>query len=496
MYIDLEEKISLSLYKLRLESREERNRYLLLASLTLIFLVLGMYFSSKIPLWHDEAVQANAALSLLENGIPNFPSGAEYWRALPQTILSATSAAILGSSDLALRLPSIISGAITMILTYLLSRKAFNRRVGLIAAAFLTFSGWQIALTTQVRMYALLQLLYLGSIFLIYRTGKELRARNIILLTATVTVGILVHLTAAILPFIAVIYLYLNNPEIFDYRKIIALLISAGTLLLSYTLYLGHLPILNRLAFRPENFGLYLSFLSKELPVLFYLGLIGSLIGLKENIRGGFLILLASLPAFCVYSFHYSGIAERYIHFLLPFLAVWTGLSINKLSSFLADKTGRLKAVHILIVLVPALIALGSGLEYNFEENSYRPYFSNEKAYGYVESNFSQGDVFIDKWSASAYYYFKAPDYALYGKSETKYNSFNGVEEYTGAQFLRNVSSLNNVVEENDRGWVVLRSGDYRLKSEEIQQRLSDVGRVKEYDTLVVWHWNQSYYID
>jgi len=109
--------------------------------------------------------------------VPEFQSGFEYWRSFSHTLLVAVSGSIIGITDLSLRIPSILTGSLTVYLTYLIGKEFFDRDIGLIASALLAFSAWQIAWSTQVRMYALFQFLYLVSVFLIYLT-VESKSKN------------------------------------------------------------------------------------------------------------------------------------------------------------------------------------------------------------------------------------------------------------------------------------------------------------------------------
>lgn len=58
--------------------------------------------------------------------------------------LQAASLSALGESDWSLRLPSVFLGVLAVAATWLVARKLFGRRVGLLAAAFLTVSFWGI----------------------------------------------------------------------------------------------------------------------------------------------------------------------------------------------------------------------------------------------------------------------------------------------------------------------------------------------------------------
>lgn len=473
--------------------KDNTNYFYTLVSLLFIAIVLRLYFAYNIPLWYDEALQANAIISFLENGIPNFPSGGEYWRALPYTVSSSISAAVLGTTDVGLRFASIIYGLATIVLTKHVAEEFFESKTAIIASAFLTFSAWQIAFSTQVRMYSMLQFIFLLGVFLIYKIGRDFKKEYLILFGLIVLIGIKIHLTAAILPFIALMYLAIVRRDlIFEYRSglLIALILGLSTVFW----YNDYFAILDTLTYKPDNFGVYFSLLTGKVPVMFYLGSLGFLISLKKDLKTGLLVFLAVFPGFYIYSFHIDKIAERYLHFIIPFLAIYTGLVINQFAAKFSELSEKIKPDYILILIVPVLIFAGSGFNYSFEEGNYRPYFANDRAYNYVENHSLENDVLVSQWGPPSNYYFRPPDYSLFG-GEIDYREYSedGVNFYTGAKFINSSEKLAEVVEENDRGWIVLRKMSLDLKDKEIREIVNSMETRRKYERMAVWHWNKSF---
>lgn len=62
---------------------------------------------------------------------------------------------IFGFSEIAVRLPPLILGVFTIGVTFLLGKELFNRRVGLLAALFLTIAPLHVYYSQEARMYAL-----------------------------------------------------------------------------------------------------------------------------------------------------------------------------------------------------------------------------------------------------------------------------------------------------------------------------------------------------
>ena len=488
---------------------------LITARRIILFLVItgfliNSYLALTLSIWNDEAITANAATSLAEDGVPDFKSGYEYWRALPFTLIVAASTIVFGVSDFSLRFPSVVFGALTIGLTYILSKELFDRESALIGAGFLTFSALQTAWASQVRMYAMLQFLYILTVFLIYKLLKQKEKKYLIPLILSLITVSFVHVTGQILFLVALSYwAYLNDlHSIMKDRLMIVFPVGILIVLIVFELYfnLDFLEIFERLTFNPENARYYYELVFRNIPALSILGVIGSYIGFREKKDSGILMILSCLPALYIYIFHYQGIADRYIYFSLPFLAIWTGLTIRKISEKTYELLEKLEVeipVKVVIILT-TLIALiaGSGFDYDYTDDAYRPNMDEKSVYDRIERNWTNDDILITQWTPSATYYLQAPDYSLYG--DTRFRGFNstpvrkdynfsGQELYSGAGFLDNNNELLNVVTNNERGWVVLRDDTYWRKSEQIKQTLSDIYKVGEFNRMNLWKWNQSF---
>lgn len=471
-------------------------------------LLIKSYIAMSTSLWHDEAITANAAISLLQNGVPDFPSGYEYWRGFPHTLMVAASGYVFGITDFSLRLPSIILSSLTVILTYLIGKEFYDKDIGLIASAFVTFSALQIAWATQVRMYVMLQFLYLLTVLLIYQSVERKKSIDIIGLMAILVISNFVHVTSRILPFVAIAY-WLYRTDVFksDHRiKTIGtlFLILATIIALDFSSTVSFLHIFSRLTFNPENIYYYYKLVFKNILVLTSLGLIGSVLMLRKNLRPGILMIISVFPALCIYLLYVDGVSERYIFFSVPFLAIWTALTI-KSSSLKAkeiinnkiDKNISFKIIAVILTLLTLLV--GSG--FDFSEGQYRPEIDEKSVYSYIGDNADQSDILITQWTPSASYYYKNPDYSLYGDNSSEgYNSsyyredysFKEVDVYSGAEFIDNNVELIEVIAKNDKGWIVLRDESYKKKSDGIKEALSSLYSVEEFEGLNLWKWNTS----
>ncbi|WP_435065124.1 glycosyltransferase family 39 protein [Halobaculum sp. EA56] len=80
---------------------------------------------------------------------------------------------LAGTSLFALRLPSAVAGVASVALTYLLGRRLYDRRVGLLAAAVLALAQFHLEYAQMARMYAILVALTLGSFLWFVRYWED-----------------------------------------------------------------------------------------------------------------------------------------------------------------------------------------------------------------------------------------------------------------------------------------------------------------------------------
>jgi len=137
--------------------------------LLILFILVGGFLRSwnlgVASFWVDEVNTVFAAESLVETGRHTLPSGYGYVRAPLHTYIVAGFYYLFGVSEATSRLPSALFGLFSILLVYLLGRKVYNRRVGLLSAFFMTFSHFEVGWSRTTRMYTLLQFLTLLIIY-------------------------------------------------------------------------------------------------------------------------------------------------------------------------------------------------------------------------------------------------------------------------------------------------------------------------------------------
>lgn len=160
---------------------------------------LRVYDLGKESLWVDEGYTAylvrftpaeyvNDVLHTVRNILPPlYFALLHYWTAL------------VGTSEVTLRLPSAVFGVLTVPMLYLLVARLFDVTTARLGAAVLTVSLFQLRYSQEARMYALLALLSVVSLYLLVRLLEERRAWQVAALAFADTLIVYTHHYGALL---------------------------------------------------------------------------------------------------------------------------------------------------------------------------------------------------------------------------------------------------------------------------------------------------------
>jgi len=116
----------------------------------------------------DEFVTLLAVKMILEKGLPVLPSGLFYEHGLLFSYAGAAAGVLLGFSREAVRGISLVCGVSTVLLTWHLGRRWCSESTGLLAATLLAVAPSAVLWGGRARMYALLQLLVLLTLYFAY----------------------------------------------------------------------------------------------------------------------------------------------------------------------------------------------------------------------------------------------------------------------------------------------------------------------------------------
>jgi 4-amino-4-deoxy-L-arabinose transferase-like glycosyltransferase len=186
--------------------RHPRDRWLVGVTLLLLLaagVALRWLYIQRISLYFDEFITLWASRTILERGLPLFPSGNFYSHGILHTYLQAPFLWALGLREPLLRLPSLLIGSGTVVAIFIVAQRLFREgargyslsatpgspegyslsatpgspdkysgvAVGLAAAAAVALDPEAVAWGGRVRMYALLQLLVLLAVYAFYRAA-------------------------------------------------------------------------------------------------------------------------------------------------------------------------------------------------------------------------------------------------------------------------------------------------------------------------------------
>ena len=115
-------------------------------------------------LWLDEAINVNNAANLDFKTLIFKYSLGDFHPPLYHAILK-TWILIFGNSEIAVRLPSVIFGVVTVYVTYLIGKKLFEEKTALIAATLLATAPLHIYYSQEARMYSLAAMLTAMSVY-------------------------------------------------------------------------------------------------------------------------------------------------------------------------------------------------------------------------------------------------------------------------------------------------------------------------------------------
>lgn len=153
---------------MRLRSISQVVIYLTLIALVALGVWLRWQFITTVQLYPDEFVTLLAIDMIRQKGLPVMPSGLFYEHGLLFSYL-ASLATLFGPLRIAARTTSLLFGTLSILLTFGVGRRWFSPLVGVVAAAGLAVSPAAIHWSGRARMYALLQLLVLLTLWLAYQ---------------------------------------------------------------------------------------------------------------------------------------------------------------------------------------------------------------------------------------------------------------------------------------------------------------------------------------
>ena len=404
----------------------KKDIYFIFVIILIIFgFILRIYDLNAQSLWIDEGFSINAATQTLKYFYPKLESGFVYSGSLLNTYLIAFFIKIFKDLIFASRLVSVIFGILSIIITFYFGKEIYNKKIGLIAALFVTFSSIEIAWSRQARMYAQFQFFYLLSLYLFYKFINNKSLKYFILALILTIATILSNILGFSLILIYFVYFILN----FKYFKFIftkKFLIPIGYLIIKNFWNYSYIYI--------NYFLKYIYFLRFSHEILFYFSLVGILVSLKLFKKSSFLFISFIVPilliSFFVFLLHY-----RYLFFILPILFIFAAYLINFISDYF-------KKFSYIIMIILTTIVLINGFTFipktNYELEALTPQPNFKEAYLFVKENLND-EVIIDSYPVLSEIYLGKVDYglkfSLSGRDIDIYNE--SFDVYTNKPFIK-----------------------------------------------------------
>lgn len=471
----------------------------------IILTIVGFWYrlqglSANFSFWIDEASSAAFARAILERGKPVLATGYAANDYLLHFLLMAGSFKIFGLTEFAARLPSVIFGALTIPIVYLVGKRYAGERVGLVGAVLTTFSVLEITYSRQARAYQELQFFSLFALFaflviLEAVDRQRLHFKHIFFFLVAFGLSALTHKFALLFLFEAVIYLILVRRDLL--RRYVFLLSRARLPLvlvgLAMTLFL--LQYFNfykaiketTFSFWVDKFGLtiqqyleivfshlkyYHSFFWRQYPHLSFLALLGLMVGI---LRKNQLVWLFGI----IFLVHFSFIVlrvfpqfARYAYLIFPLFLILAASFLSWLTDALVSPKNPFFNRALLVFLVLFLIANGN--KFTLLPKSYYslnadmsevPEPDFKSVYQVIKSRVDlvkEKAVIIENRADAGIWYLGEGrvDYYLVGPNELEPAWYlkRGIERdpVTGALFLTNLGEFKDIVKNNKKGFVVL----------------------------------------
>ena len=173
------------------------------------FLALGLFLRidnlGGQSLWFDEADAVMLARQPISTLIGNL--GAAGQNGPLYTLFLHVWMALFGTSEVAVRLPSVIAGVAAIPLIYLLGRTIHGPKLGLYAAGILTIAPYQHWYAREAKMYAPVTCALIASLLLLLHAIRTDRRAAWVAYVIVTTIALYLHVMAALILLVQAIWL-------------------------------------------------------------------------------------------------------------------------------------------------------------------------------------------------------------------------------------------------------------------------------------------------
>jgi len=412
--------------------------FLILLPIVLFGIFLRLYKLDAQSLWMDEVatvIYSKFPLSQITDRIAHYQNSPPFHYVAVNIFIR-----LFGESELIVRLPSVITGFLSIILVYFLGKELFGKTEGIISSLLLTVSPVHVFYSQEARTYSFFIFFMLGSFYFLIRalkTGKLLNWLFFIIFTSLATHTHYFSAFFIVSEVILVIFVLLwkgkqekSKVEIKKFLRLLVALFIVGFLFIpSFSLMLkgkeyshGHLSSINILSLskiiylRLKEIFTHYS-LGNFLYFNFFFILLSIIYGFLRKKIFPFLLfiyLLIPLIAGIVFLEDYGLFNTRYFLPILPIYLLIVADGIVKSAELIGSMTRRIFAIpriNLYIVLVLLLIFVVTAIKplckyYHGQKQDYRG------GAEYIKKYMNPRDIIISgTFDAAVYvYYFERLD--------------------------------------------------------------------------------------
>jgi hypothetical protein len=503
-----------------------KNTVYLITFLLITVLVTGyalrLHYALGTSPYIDEYFTILAAQSIEHHGTTVLPSGLFYGHGLAFSYLAALLGAVIDgrraslsiAPELPYRLTSVFLGTITIAVVYRLGKQQFSPLAGLLAAGLMTFEFQSIVWGGRARMYSLLQMLSLLTVYAAFRgsygqDNTRWRLYSLLLLVLSFTTHFwTITLVGALLPGIVLSAWFSRptNAKAWYWRRLVlwilpglgfVLCLGVGVELLGgvgivgkhvadstsaqkLTLLLGQV----RSEFSPRGLRRLLEYaLETDLfrRVTYAIGGTGTLFlilaallpALRKKLRrrqlvfGSFLAITVTIALVEITFINPRSIELRYYVPLTPLVCLLAGgcvhllwLSLEPLERrfFSLHHYFRLAAVGLALLIFVGVLRWGVTQRFTAINRDSTPAYDH--AFRFVRENLRAGDAIATINTPASALYLRQADYFIgqyqVGPYLTANSSGREIDRWWGAPQLSTGADLQQALESHTRVWLVV----------------------------------------
>lgn len=475
----------------------------ILLILVFFLVLLGFFYrlyglSFNYSFWTDENHVAIFSRAIVQKGAPVLSNG--YSTGVHQWLwyyIAAFSLKVFGFKEIALRFPSVIFGALTIIAVYLLAKKLFNHQVALISAFLVSFLKLEIVYSRQAIPYQAVQFFYLLSFYLfisfleIFDRGK-ISGRYFSVWALTAVVASLLH-TAGLLAFAyAGLYLIIfrrdffdlvwkigkerfrKNPVRFGFPALLSAIFAAGLLWKIGFFYrilttvfvweFGKIDFFNQWYF-------YHSFLWRQYGLLIFLALTGLLLAIIKYKKIHRFFIWVIFFHLLYINFRLPQPFVRYIYLIFPIFILYAAFALWRIGHLFSGCL--IRPVKSAIPLFLTLFIIANGFKFSIvprsvysvnEDMQEIPEVDYKEIYRFVRQKIADNPslIFISNWHDHAIWYL-GEGYPHFLLRTEPYKSIPEIDPMSGVPYIQSQEELRRLLEKYPQGLILLESWDDRI---------------------------------